>query len=55
MFSLIKQLFARDDREAGPRDDREAAPAVRIAIVGGQVSDREALRTYERAGLSFFA
>ncbi|WP_326565120.1 hypothetical protein VSH64_25080 [Amycolatopsis rhabdoformis] len=39
MFSLIKQLFARDDREAGPKDDREAGP----------LADREAARTVEAA------
>lgn len=39
-YALALEL---DDREAGP--DREAAP----------LSDREAVRTYERAGLAFFA
>lgn len=44
-FALDVELtrVLRDDREAGP--DREAAP----------LADREAFRTYERAGIAFFA
>lgn len=51
-LSLLARLaaFLGRDREAGPGDreagpDREAAP----------LADRAALRTYEQAGLGFFA
>lgn len=43
VLDLELDRVLRDDREAGA--DREAAP----------LSDREAFRTYERAGLNLFA